>query len=93
MNLDNSSALVTGGASGLGAATAHRLAAAGVRVTLLDLNEAAGNALADELDGAFVRADVTDAEQVQEAVDTAPARLELLVLEPGRSTATGSPTT
>jgi NAD(P)-dependent dehydrogenase (short-subunit alcohol dehydrogenase family) len=80
MNLDNSSALVTGGASGLGAATARRLAAAGVRVTLLDLNETAGNALAAELDGAFVRADVTDGEQVQEAVDTAAELAPLRVL-------------
>ncbi|HQC97934.1 MAG TPA: SDR family NAD(P)-dependent oxidoreductase, partial [Aquabacterium sp.] len=52
MKLDNTiSAVITGGASGLGAATARRLAAKGVKVALFDLNEAAGEALAKELGG------------------------------------------
>jgi len=80
MDLHDSAALVTGGASGLGAATARLLADRGARVVLLDLNEQAGEALARELDGAFVRADVTDPGQVQAAVDAASALAPLRVL-------------
>ena len=60
MKLDASiSAVVTGGASGLGAATARRLAAQGVKVAIFDLNEAAGQALAQELGGVFCKVNVT----------------------------------
>ena len=58
------SAIVTGGASGLGAATARRLAKHGVKVALFDLNEAAGEALAKEIGGVFCKVDVTNEEQV-----------------------------
>jgi NAD(P)-dependent dehydrogenase (short-subunit alcohol dehydrogenase family) len=58
------SAIVTGGASGLGAATARRLARSGVKVALFDLNEAAGEALAKEIGGVFCKVDVTSEEQV-----------------------------
>ncbi|MEO7851126.1 MAG: SDR family NAD(P)-dependent oxidoreductase [Rubrivivax sp.] len=58
------SAIVTGGASGLGAATARRLAKHGVKVALFDLNEAAGEALAKEFGGVFCKVDVTNEEQV-----------------------------
>jgi NAD(P)-dependent dehydrogenase (short-subunit alcohol dehydrogenase family) len=58
------SAIVTGGASGLGAATARRLAQHGVKVALFDLNEAAGEALAKEIGGVFCKVDVTNEEQV-----------------------------
>src|SRR5215471_2232165 len=65
MKLSSSiSAVITGGASGLGAATARRLAAHGVRVALFDLNEASGKALAAELGGVFCKVDVTSEEQV-----------------------------
>ena len=65
MKLSSSiSAVITGGASGLGAATARRLAAHGVRVALFDLNEAAGEALAAELGGVFCNVDVTSEEEV-----------------------------
>ena len=57
-------AVITGGASGLGAATARRLAQHGVKVALFDLNEAAGEALARELGGVFCKVDVTSDEQV-----------------------------
>jgi NAD(P)-dependent dehydrogenase (short-subunit alcohol dehydrogenase family) len=70
MQLDGIGALVAGGASGLGEATARELAARGARVTVADLNEERGAALADELAGAFVQADVTDEAQVQAAVDS-----------------------
>jgi NAD(P)-dependent dehydrogenase (short-subunit alcohol dehydrogenase family) len=69
MQLDGIGALVAGGASGLGEATARELVARGARVTIADLNGERGGALADELGGAFVAADVTDESQVQAAVD------------------------
>jgi NAD(P)-dependent dehydrogenase (short-subunit alcohol dehydrogenase family) len=78
MQLDGIGALVAGGASGLGEATARELAARGARVTVADLNEERGSALASELGGAFVRADVTDEAQVAAAVD-AVAGLRLAV--------------
>jgi NAD(P)-dependent dehydrogenase (short-subunit alcohol dehydrogenase family) len=53
------SAVITGGASGLGAATARRLAARGVRVAIFDMNEALGEAVAKELGGVFCKVDVT----------------------------------
>jgi NAD(P)-dependent dehydrogenase (short-subunit alcohol dehydrogenase family) len=71
MELDGIGALVAGGASGLGEATARELAARGARVTIADLNEERGAALADELGGAFAQADVTDEEQVGAAVEAA----------------------
>jgi NAD(P)-dependent dehydrogenase (short-subunit alcohol dehydrogenase family) len=58
------SAVVTGGASGLGAATARRLAKHGVKVALFDLNAEAGEALAKEIGGVFCKVDVTNEEQV-----------------------------
>jgi NAD(P)-dependent dehydrogenase (short-subunit alcohol dehydrogenase family) len=58
------SAVITGGASGLGAATARRLAAHGVRIALFDMNETSGEALAAELGGVFCAVDVTSEEQV-----------------------------
>jgi NAD(P)-dependent dehydrogenase (short-subunit alcohol dehydrogenase family) len=65
MKLSSSiSAVITGGASGLGAATARRLTAHGVRVALFDLNEVSGEALAAELGGVFCKVDVTSEEQV-----------------------------
>ncbi|WP_067341340.1 MULTISPECIES: SDR family NAD(P)-dependent oxidoreductase [Stappia] len=58
-------AVVTGGASGLGAATARRLAAAGVKVTLFDMNVEQGEAIAKEIGGAFVAVDVTNNDSVK----------------------------
>jgi NAD(P)-dependent dehydrogenase (short-subunit alcohol dehydrogenase family) len=80
VELGNASAIVTGGASGLGAATARRLAAVGARVVLADLSDAAGEALAAEIDGAFVHVDVTDQEQVAEAVAAASEMAPLRAL-------------
>ncbi len=69
-------AVVTGGASGLGEATTRALTAAGVAVTVLDLNGERGQALAAELGGhtTFVRTDVTDEESVQAAIDDATGK-------------------
>lgn len=60
-------AVITGGASGLGAATARRLAAKGVKVALFDMNAEKGEALASELGGIFCKVDVTSEEQVDAA--------------------------
>ena len=75
MRIDGSSALVAGGASGLGEATVRTLHAAGATVTIGDLNAERGSALAAELgDGAgFCLTDVTDGASVQAAVDVAAA--------------------
>ena len=69
----NVSAVVTGGASGLGAATARRLAQHGVKVALFDLNETQGEALAKEIGGVFCKVDVTSEEQVDAAFAKARA--------------------
>jgi NAD(P)-dependent dehydrogenase (short-subunit alcohol dehydrogenase family) len=69
------SAVITGGASGLGAATARRLAQHGVKVALFDLNEAAGEALARALGGVFCRVDVTSEDQVDAGFATARAAI------------------
>ena len=71
MELDGIGALVAGGASGLGEATARELAARGARVAIADLNEERGPALAEELGGLFTAADVTDPERVSAAVEEA----------------------
>ncbi len=73
MEVAGKGALIAGGASGLGEATARALAAAGAKVTIADLNAEKGEALAAELgDGAsFVTADVTDEAAVSAAVDRA----------------------
>lgn len=80
MDIAGTSALVTGGASGLGLATARRLAAAGAHVVLIDLPTSAGADLAAELGGTFAPADVTDAAQVAAAVATASAAAPLRVV-------------
>lgn len=78
MELNGSSAIVTGGASGIGAATARRLAGLGCAVVIADLQADKGEALAQEIGGAFAQVDVTDTDQiagaVARAVDIAPLR-------------------
>ena len=73
MRLDNQTVLVTGGASGLGGATADMIVAAGGRVVIADVNETAGNDTAARLGPAarFVRTDVTREADVQQAINTA----------------------
>ncbi len=66
-------AVVTGAASGLGAATARALAAKGVRVAIFDLNEAGGTSLAKELGGMFAKCDVTNEASVDAALAAARA--------------------
>ncbi|GAA0996373.1 SDR family oxidoreductase [Acrocarpospora macrocephala] len=73
MDLKDAAAIISGGASGLGEATARELAGIGATVVIADLNEERGKALADELGGVFVRTDVSDEASVQAAVDAAVA--------------------
>jgi NAD(P)-dependent dehydrogenase (short-subunit alcohol dehydrogenase family) len=71
MDLTGASAVVTGGASGLGEASARKLAELGARCVIVDLQDEKGEAVAKELGGLYVKADVADEEQVQAAVDAA----------------------
>jgi NAD(P)-dependent dehydrogenase (short-subunit alcohol dehydrogenase family) len=65
MKLDsNTAAVVTGGASGLGRATAEALAAAGVKVAIFDINDALGEEVAQSIGGLFVHVDITDEQSV-----------------------------
>nr|WP_047169150.1 SDR family NAD(P)-dependent oxidoreductase [Sphingomonas sp. Y57] len=73
MDISDVAAIVTGGASGLGAATAARLAQRGAKVALLDLNRNLGAAHADSIGGLFLAADVTDERAVAAALDRAVA--------------------
>ncbi|GAB6932763.1 3-hydroxyacyl-CoA dehydrogenase [Calditerricola satsumensis] len=82
MDVKGYSAIVTGGASGLGAATARALHRLGATVVIADVRAEAGEALAGELgDGAlFVSTDVTDPASVERAIDAATSRAPLGVL-------------
>ncbi|MBA2347921.1 MAG: SDR family NAD(P)-dependent oxidoreductase, partial [Solirubrobacterales bacterium] len=71
MKIESSSALVVGGASGLGEATSRRLAGQGAALTITDINAEKGEALAAELGAQWILADVREEEQVQAAVDLA----------------------
>ncbi|RZM33273.1 MAG: SDR family NAD(P)-dependent oxidoreductase [Sphingomonas sp.] len=80
MDLNGVAAIVTGGASGLGNATATMLADAGAKVAIFDLNEEVGAAAAETLGGAFFKVDVSDDASVAEALKAAenlhgPARV------------------
>src|SRR5215207_8212379 len=85
MDITGASAIVTGGASGLGEATARLLAQRGAKVVVLDLQEERGTKLAAEIGGEFVKADVADEAQVTAAVEAATelGRLRVLVNSAG----------
>ncbi len=74
MQIDSVPAIVTGGASGLGGATAALLARAGARVTILDRNAAAGASHAASIGAEFIELDVTNETEVAAALDEAEAR-------------------
>ncbi|MDQ0190216.1 3-hydroxyacyl-CoA dehydrogenase [Alicyclobacillus cycloheptanicus] len=71
MQIQGKTFLVTGGASGLGGATAEVLRQAGANVVIVDLNTGAGKKKAEEIDALFVQTDVTDEASVKNAVETA----------------------
>ena len=74
MKIDNSTAaVVTGGASGLGKASAQALAAAGARVAIFDVNAAGGEAVAKEVGGVFCKVDITSEESVVAGFERARA--------------------
>ena len=77
MELSNTSAIVTGGASGLGEATGRALAARGVKVVLADLNDEAGERVAKEIGGAYAHCDVTNTDQVIAAIERAKSMAPL----------------
>jgi NAD(P)-dependent dehydrogenase (short-subunit alcohol dehydrogenase family) len=74
MNVQDRAAIVTGGASGLGAASARRLAALGARVSIFDLDLDAANAVAGEIDAFAARCDVADPDEVAGAIAAARER-------------------
>lgn len=75
MDVRDLCAVVTGGASGLGSATAERLAELGARIAIFDLNEDAGAAVAGRLGGSFHPVDVTSAESVDEGLAAVAVKL------------------
>jgi NAD(P)-dependent dehydrogenase (short-subunit alcohol dehydrogenase family) len=80
MEIQNKTFLISGGGSGLGAATAQLLAASGANVVIADVNAEKGGALAEEIGakGLFVKTDVTDEESVKKAIDLAIAKFGAL---------------
>ena len=85
MDINGASAIVTGGASGIGAAAARQLAERGVKVVVADLNADKGQQLAEEIGGVFAPVDVTRTEQIVAAVEEAEklGPLRLLVNSAG----------
>lgn len=81
MKLSTTAAIITGGASGLGEATARHFAAQGAQVTILDRDAERGQKVAEEISGFFAQTDVTDEASVQAAIDMAADKM-------GRITAT-----
>ena len=71
MDINGASAIVTGGASGIGEASARALAARGAKVVIADLQEERGRAVANDIGGAFCRVDVTNTDDVIAACETA----------------------
>jgi len=73
MKVENTTAIITGGASGLGGATTEMIVAGGGNVVVIDINEETGNAMVEKLGDrcTFVKTNVTDEKEVQAAIDTA----------------------
>lgn len=71
MHVNGIAAIVTGGASGLGAAVARRLTSDGARVAIFDMNEEAGRDIAGELNGGFWKVDIADDDDVARAIAAA----------------------
>lgn len=80
MDINGASAIVTGGASGIGAATARLLAARGAKVVVADLQADKGEAIAKEIGGAFCKVDVTKTDDIMNAIEMAKSMGPLRVL-------------
>jgi NAD(P)-dependent dehydrogenase (short-subunit alcohol dehydrogenase family) len=80
MDITGASAIVTGGASGIGAAVARQLAERGAQIVVADLQEDKGKELATEIGGAFARVDVTETDDIVAAVEMAKSIAPLRVL-------------
>ncbi|CAB4570749.1 unannotated protein [freshwater metagenome] len=80
MDINGASAIVTGGASGIGAATARLLAAKGAKVVVADLQADKGEAIAKEIGGAFCKVDVTKTDDIMNAIEMAKSMGPLRVL-------------
>jgi NAD(P)-dependent dehydrogenase (short-subunit alcohol dehydrogenase family) len=80
MDINGAVAIVTGGASGIGAASARRLAAKGAKVVVADLQEDKGNELAKEIGGAFAKVNVTSTDDIIEATEMAKSMGPVRVL-------------
>src|SRR5262245_45462629 len=74
MDIKGQAAIVTGGGSGLGAATAEKLASNGARVTLFDMNEETGRAHAAKIGATFIKVNVTDQANVADALAQAESK-------------------
>jgi NADP-dependent 3-hydroxy acid dehydrogenase YdfG len=85
MELNGTSAVISGGASGLGEATARVLAAAGVTVVIADLNENRGKQIADEIGGLFARTDVTDEAVIPTSAKSGSSLRAVTTLTPAAS--------
>jgi NAD(P)-dependent dehydrogenase (short-subunit alcohol dehydrogenase family) len=86
LGLSGKVVLITGGSTGIGAACAQRFAREGAKVVIADVNEAAGQALAQELQASFIRCDVSDKTQIDAAVAhtlTLHQRIDVLVNNAG----------
>ncbi len=79
-DINGASAIVTGGASGIGAASARMLAERGAKVVIADLQEDKGKELADEIGGAFAKVDVTNTDDIVDAVEMAKSMGPVRVL-------------
>jgi NAD(P)-dependent dehydrogenase (short-subunit alcohol dehydrogenase family) len=80
MDINGVSAIVTGGASGIGAATARLLASKGAKVVVADMQDDKGRAVAEEIGGAFCKVDVTKTDDIINAVEMAKSMGPLRVL-------------
>jgi 2-hydroxycyclohexanecarboxyl-CoA dehydrogenase len=83
MRIEGKTALVTGGASGIGAATARRLAAEGAHVVVADINLDGAREVAGEIDGDALLMDVADAAAVQHAIASVERPIDILVNNAG----------
>ena len=78
MEIKGHAAIVTGGASGLGAATARSLAAAGAKVAVFDMNEKAAAEIAGEIQGIAFTCDVANAQGAKTAIESAATALAMV---------------